>query len=61
MFQKPTNPTVARERGTVAGRDQKCREALVDLYNILEYQKGRRNGYTQKDLEVEVVSLWKRV
>ena len=46
--QKRTNPTVARERGTVAGRDQKCREALVDLYNILEYQKDRPNGCTQR-------------
>ena len=32
--QKPTNPTVAREPGTVAGRDQKCGKALMNLYNI---------------------------
>ena len=41
-----TNPTVARERGTVAGRDQKCTYAPVDPYNILEYQKDRPNGCT---------------
>ena len=34
-------------------RDKKCGETLVDLYNILEYQKDRPNGCTQKQLEYQ--------
>ena len=51
-LQKPTNPTVAREWGTVASRDQKCREALVDLYNILEYQKDRWKDCIENQLSL---------
>ena len=37
-----------------SGRDQTCTQALVDLYNILEYQKDRPNGCTQRCVYLSV-------
>ena len=55
--QKPTNPTVARERGTVAGQDEKCTSAPLQHTGISERSTERLHANPRDKL----FWLWERV
>ena len=48
VFPKTHKSYRCSRTGTVAGQDQKCEQAQVDLYNIQEYKKDRPTGCTQR-------------